>query len=116
MSAVKLGVEPNVTFGVTDTAWGFIQNLTKKTIVDEVELLDGDSDVAVVEQIKKRIEVTGEFIYRDTGGPDAPAVGSGPAISIDGTDYFIKEVTETDHQGQFTKVSFAGTNWPGLAA
>ena len=117
-NAVRIGETGSIVWGTTDQTYGYIQNISAKAEVDETPLKRGDGEIVAVEQHTKRTEVSGEYIFRATGGPDISSVGTGNAININvaGASYsiYLKTADAKDTIGDWSKISFSGTAWPSL--
>jgi len=110
----------NLVFGVTDEAFGYVQNLEFKQTVDSQQITNGAGNVVGAAFSQKVTEVSGEYIViaaADNGTIDE-RVGSGVAINLDDPqnpgDIYITESTVRLTNDNFKVVSFTGTHFPNL--
>ena len=110
----------NLVFGVTDEAFGYVQNLEFKQQVDSQQISNGAGNVVGAAFSQKVTEVSGEYIViaaADNGNVDNH-VGTGTAITLSDTespgDIYITESTVKTTNDNFKSVSFSGTYFPDL--
>lgn len=117
MGATRIGIAGPV-FGTGTQSWGIIENEEKTTEVQESKLTDGDGDIIAVDQYSKEILVSFEYTYRDTGGPDETAVGSGNTIASPetATDIYVRSATETRPKAPgYKTLRIEGSSWPEMS-
>ena len=110
----------NLVFGVTDEAFGYIQNLEFKQTVDSQQITNGAGNVVGAAFSQKVTEVSGEYIViaaANNGAADEQ-VGTGTAITFTDSenpgDIYITESTVRLTNDNFKVVSFTGTHFPNL--
>ena len=109
-----------LTFGTTDTQWGWVQNITNVTSMESAEAKSGQGITKAVELFNKGYKVTGTYTYRNEGLTDAPLalVGEGTVIALSDPDmsFYINSATENWTQGDWKSVDFEGFYWPALGS
>ena len=109
-----------LTFGLTDTLWGWMQNLSIVEAMESVEAKSGQAVTKAVEQFNKGYKVTGTYTYRDELTTTAPGgiVGSGTTISLSDLDVaiYINSATNNWTSGDWKSVDFDGFWWPSLGS
>lgn len=110
----------NLVFGVTDEAFGYVQNLEFKQTVNTQQITNGAGNVVGAAYSQKVTEVSGEYIViaaADNGTVDEQ-VGTGTAITFstgeNPGDIYITESTVRLTNDNFKVVSFTGTHFPNL--
>lgn len=109
-----------LTFGTTDTLWGWVQNLTNVGAMESVEAKSGQGITKAVELFNKGYKITGTYTYREEDLTSAPLamLGDGELITLSDPDmsFYINSATENWTQGAWKSVDFEGFYWPALGS
>lgn len=109
-----------LTFGTTDTLWGYMQNVTNAGAMEQSEAKNGQGVTKAVELFNKGYKVTGTYTYRNEDLTNAPLAKLGDGTTVTLADpamsFYINAATENWTSGDWESVDFEGFWWPSLGS
>ncbi len=110
--------DSNLSFGLTDEPWGYMQMTKVDHAPSFVEAQGGAGEVVAGEFFKDQKKCSGEYIYRNVTGDPDDYVGTNTAVSLTdiGLSVYILSCSTVWQLGQWRKITFEGVYYPNLGS